>query len=188
LERELQVLELSDQIRSQARGEMDKRQREFILREQLRAIHKELGEGEGAGNELEDLRARLDAADLPEAARKEADRELNRLVSMSPQSPEWQVARSYLEWLADLPWSKSTEDNLDIIRARQILDEDHYGLDQVKRRIVEFLAVRKLRPEAHGPILCFVGPPGTGKTSLGQSIARAMGRVFRRIPLGGVRH
>ncbi|HWO93340.1 MAG TPA: endopeptidase La [Dehalococcoidia bacterium] len=187
MQQELNVLEVGSQIRSQVAGELDKTQREFILRQQLRAIQRELGEADAAGQGLEDLTARLDAANLPEAARNEADRELRRLQTMSPQSPEWQVARSYLEWLADLPWSKSTEDNLDIERARTILDEDHYGLDKVKERILEFLAVRKLRGEAPGPILCFVGPPGVGKTSLGQSIARAMGRKFTRMSLGGIR-
>ncbi len=187
LQRELEVLELGSQIRSQVAGEMDKRQREFILREQLRAIQKELGEAEEPGAGLEDLKGRLDAAKLPEAARGEADRELRRLQSMPAQSPEWQVARTYLEWLADLPWAKHTNDNLDVERAESILNEDHFGLDKVKQRILEFLAVRKLREEVHGPILCFVGPPGTGKTSLGQSIARALERKFVRMALGGVR-
>ncbi len=186
LQRELEVARLGSQIRTQVQGELDKGQREFILRQQLRAIQKELGEGGEDGKDLEDLRERLDKAQLPESARSEADRELRRLQSISPQSPEWQVARTYLEWLSELPWAKSTEDDLDIPHAQAVLDEDHYGLEKVKQRIIEYLAVRKLRDEVRGPILCFVGPPGTGKTSLGRSIARAMGRKFTRISLGGV--
>ncbi len=187
LTHELEVLEVQSKIHSDVRGELDKRQREFILREQLKAIQKELGEGD-VTPELSELKQRLDAAGLPEAARKEADRELQRLISIPTMSPEYQVARTYLEWLADLPWSKSTVDQLDIIRAEQVLDEDHYGLEKVKRRILDFLAVLQLKKgETKGPILCFVGPPGTGKTSLGQSIARALGRKFIRMSLGGVR-
>ncbi|HKZ50228.1 MAG TPA: endopeptidase La [Dehalococcoidia bacterium] len=185
LQREVEVLEVKGKIQSQVRGEMEKHQREFILREQLRAIRKELGEE--VSPELSDLKKRLEEAHLPPEAQKEADRELERLTTIPAQSPEYQVARTYLEWLADLPWNKSSEDQLDIDRAEQILNEDHYGLEKVKQRILDFLAVRKLQPEAKGPILCFVGPPGTGKTSLGQSIARALGRKFIRMSLGGVR-
>ncbi len=184
---ELEVVEVQSKIQSDVRGELDKRQREFILREQLKAIQKELGEGETAP-ELAELKERLENAGLPDAARREADRELQRLTSIPSISPEYQVVRTYLEWLADLPWSKSTQDQLDIKRAEQILNEDHYGLEKVKRRILDFLAVIKLKGgETHGPILCFVGPPGTGKTSLGQSIARALGRKFIRVSLGGTR-
>ncbi len=185
LNRELEVLQVSSEIQTQVRGEMDKRQREFILREQLRAIQKELGE-EGTP-ELTTLKQRLDDAKLSAEARREADRELERLETIPAASPEYQVARTYLEWLADLPWSVGTEDNLDIDHAEQILNEDHYNLEKIKQRILDFLAVRKLRPDAKGPILCFVGPPGVGKTSLGQSIARALGRRFIRLSLGGVR-
>jgi ATP-dependent Lon protease len=187
LAHEIEVLEIQSKIHSDVRGELDKKQREFILREQMKAIQRELGESEIAP-ELSELKKKLDEADLPEYVRKEADRELQRLVTIPTMSPEYQVARTYLEWLADLPWNVTTEDNLDIERARQILDEDHYGLEKVKRRILDFLAVIKLKGgETRGPILCFVGPPGTGKTSLGQSIARALGRKFIRIALGGIR-
>jgi ATP-dependent Lon protease len=187
LRHEEDVLEVESKIQSQVRGELDKKQREFILREQMRAIQKELGEGE-ITPELAELKKRLDEADLPEEARKEAEREMQRLTTIPSISPEYQVARTYLEWLADLPWHVSTEDNLDIDRAEEILNEDHYGLDKVKQRILDFLAVRQLRRgETRGPILCFVGPPGTGKTSLGQSIARALNRKFIRMSLGGIR-
>jgi ATP-dependent Lon protease len=186
LRHEQEVLEVQSKIHSDVRGELDKRQREFILREQMKAIQKELGEE--TTPELAELRERLDKAGLPEGIRKEADRELNRLAQIPTISPEYQVARTYLEWIADLPWSKSTDDNLDIKRAAEMLDEDHYGLEKVKRRILDYLAVLKLKGgETKGPILCFVGPPGTGKTSLGQSIARALGRKFIRVSLGGVR-
>jgi ATP-dependent Lon protease len=185
LAKEVEVLEIGQQIRGQVQGEMDKRQREFILREQLRAIQKELGDEEQP--ELAELRRRLDEANLPEEVRKEADRELERLGTIPQASPEYQVARTYLEWIADLPWTKSTEDTIDIQRAEEILNEDHYGLEKVKQRILDYLAVRKLRNDTRGPILCFVGPPGVGKTSLGQSIARAVGRHFVRLSLGGVR-
>jgi ATP-dependent Lon protease len=187
LTHEIEVLEVQSEIQNDVRGELEKRQREFILREQMKAIQKELGEGD-ITPELSELKARLDAAELPEQARKEADRELQRLMSIPTMSPEYQVARTYLEWLADLPWGKGTEDQLDIKRAEKILDEDHYGLEKVKKRILDFLAVIKLKGgETRGPILCFVGPPGTGKTSLGQSIARVLGRKFIRMSLGGVR-
>jgi ATP-dependent Lon protease len=187
LRHEQEVLEVESRIQSQVKGELDKRQREFILREQMKAIQKELGEGE-ITPELSELSKRLDEAGLPEEARKEADREMQRLTAIPSISPEYQVARTYLEWLADLPWKAHTEDNLDIARAEQILNEDHYGLEKVKQRILDFLAVRQLKAgETRGPILCFVGPPGTGKTSLGQSIARALGRRFIRMSLGGTR-
>jgi ATP-dependent Lon protease len=187
LRHEQEVLEVESRIQLQVKDELDKRQREFILREQLRAIQKELGEGE-ITPELSELKKRLDEADLPEQARKEADREMERLTMIPSISPEYQVARTYLEWLADLPWNVGTEDNLDIARAEEILNEDHYGLEKVKQRILDFLAVRQLKAgETRGPILCFVGPPGTGKTSLGQSIARALGRKFIRMSLGGTR-
>ncbi len=186
LNREVEVLEVERQIKSQVHGEMEKHQREFILREQLKAIQRELGESELAP-EVEDLRKRLEEAHLAPEARREADRELDRLRTMPQAAADYQVARTYLEWLADLPWDKSTEDNLDIERAEEILNADHYDLDKVKRRILDFLAVRKLRRESKGPILCFVGPPGVGKTSLGQSIARALGRKFVRMSLGGMR-
>lgn len=187
LAHEIEVLEIQSKIHSDVRGELDKKQREFILREQMKAIQRELGEADIAP-ELSELKKKLDEHDLPEYVRKEADRELQRLVTIPTMSPEYQVARTYLEWLADLPWNVTTEDNLDIERAQQILDEDHYGLEKVKRRILDFLAVIKLKGGlARGPILCFVGPPGTGKTSLGQSIARALGRKFIRIALGGIR-
>jgi len=187
LRHEEDVLEVESKIQSHVRGELDKKQREFILREQMKAIQKELGEGE-ITPELAELKKRLDEADLPEDARREAEREMQRLTTIPSISPEYQVARTYLEWLADLPWHVSTEDNLDIARAEEILNEDHYGLDKVKQRILDFLAVRQLKAgETRGPILCFVGPPGTGKTSLGQSIARALDRKFIRMSLGGIR-
>jgi ATP-dependent Lon protease len=187
LAHEVEVLEVQSEIQNDVRGELEKRQREFILREQMKAIQKELGEGD-ITPELAELKARLDAASLPEHAQKEADRELTRLSTIPTMSPEYQVSRTYLEWLADLPWNTSTEDQLDIKRAAQVLDEDHYGLDKVKKRILDFLAVIKLKGgETRGPILCFVGPPGTGKTSLGQSIARTLDRKFIRMSLGGVR-
>jgi ATP-dependent Lon protease len=185
LTRESEVLQVETKIRSDVKGELDKHQREFILREQLKAIQKELGEEPSA--ETAELKKRLEEAHLSPEAQREADRELERLSTTPPASAEYQVIRTYLEWLADLPWDKSTEDNLDLARAEQILDEDHYGLDKVKQRVLDFLAVRKLRAEARGAILCFVGPPGTGKTSLGQSIARALGRKFLRMSLGGIR-
>ncbi len=186
LNRELEILEVSSQIQTQVRGDMDKRQREFILREQLRAIQRELGDDE-AHPEIGELRQKLDAAHLPEEARKQADRELERLATMTPAAADYNVARTYLEWLADLPWDKRSADQLDINEAQRILDADHYGLEKVKQRILDYLAVRTLRQDTRGPILCFVGPPGVGKTSLGQSIARATGRKFVRLSLGGVR-
>ena len=184
---QLEILELGNKIQSQVKGDMDKRQREYYLREQLKAIKEELGEKDEATVEIEDYRAKIEEKNLPEEARKEAERELDRLSRMHPSSAEYTVASTYLDWLTALPWHESTEDNLDITKARKILDQDHFGLIKAKKRILEYLAVRKLAPESKGPILCFAGPPGTGKTSLGQSIARALGRQFFRISLGGVR-
>ncbi len=184
---QLDILELGKKIQSQVKGDMDRSQREYYLRQQLKAIKEELGEKDESQVEVEDYRARIDAANLPEEAKKEAERELNRLSRMHPSSAEYTVAATYLDWITSLPWHTMTEDNLDIDKASQVLDDDHYGLEKVKKRIIEYLAVRKLKPGSKGPILCFVGPPGTGKTSLGRSIARALGRKFHRIALGGVR-
>ena len=158
-----------------------------MLRQQLKAIQEELGEFDESAVEAEELREQLAAIELPEDVRTQADRELNRLENLPPQAAEHGVIRTYLEWIASLPWDKETEDNLDLEHAREVLDADHYGLEQVKDRILEFLAVRRLKPDARGSILCFVGPPGVGKTSLGRSIARALGREFERISAGGVR-
>ena len=185
LTREVSLLELKGKIESQAQQEMTDAQRQYFLRQQMKAIQQELGEGEGA--ELVELRARIDAANLPESIYTVAMREVERLARMTGQSPEYQMIRTYLDWVLELPWSVTTEDRLDPIEARRVLDDDHYDLDKVKERIVEYLAVRKLKGDMKGPILCFVGPPGVGKTSLGQSIARAMNRKFVRISLGGVR-
>lgn len=185
LSREVQVLELMKKIQEQARQELDKAQREFILRQQLREIQKELGETPEA--EIEELRQKIEEAEMPEEVKEVALRELDRLSKMHPAAAEYTVSRTYLDWLINLPWNKVTEDNLDIAHAKQVLDEDHYDLDDVKERLLEFLAVRKLKQDTKGPILCFVGPPGVGKTSLGQSIAKALGRKFVRISLGGVR-
>ncbi len=187
INRELEILELGKKIQSQVKVEMDKAQKEYYLREHIKALQKELGEGEEKGREIEELQFRLEEAGLPPHALKEAERELTRLKRTPPTSPDHQVIRNYLEWMIELPWSKSTEDNLDLTQARQILDEDHYDLEKVKKRILEYLAVRRLKPDMKGPILCFVGPPGTGKTSLGRSIARSLGRKFIRLSLGGVR-
>ncbi len=187
LNHQVEILELGNKIQSQVKGDMDKSQREYYLRQQLKAIKEELGEKDETQVEIEEYRTKIESKNLPEEARKEADRELDRLSRMHPSSAEYTVASTYLDWITSLPWHESTEDNLDIKKARKILDDDHYGLEKPKRRIIEFLAVRKLRPESKGPILCFAGPPGTGKTSLGQSIARALGRKFHRISLGGVR-
>ncbi len=187
LSEQIEILELGHKIQSQVRDQVDKSQREYFLREQLKAIKKELGESEEQPDEIEELREKLKAKELPEEARKEAERELERLARMHPSSSEYTVARTYLDWILELPWSESTEDNLDLDRAERVLNQDHYDLEKIKKRIIEYLAVRKLKPDAKGPILCFVGPPGTGKTSLGKSIARAIGRKFHRIALGGVR-
>jgi ATP-dependent Lon protease len=187
INRELEILELGKKIQAQVKVEMDKAQKEYYLREHIKVLQKELGEGEEKGQEIEDLQLRLEEAGLPPHAMKEAERELTRLKRTPPTSPDHQVIRNYLEWMIELPWSKSTEDNLDLAQARQILDEDHYDLEKVKKRILEYLAVRRLKPDMKGPILCFVGPPGTGKTSLGRSIARSLGRKFMRLSLGGMR-
>jgi ATP-dependent Lon protease len=191
LNREIALLEMKSKIESAAQQEMTDAQREYYLRQQLKAIQQELGEGEKT--EIEDLRARVAAANPPEAVAKVAEREVGRLERMSPASPEYQMIRTYIDWVLDVPWSATTEDRLDPAAARAVLDQDHYDLDKVKERIVEYLAVQKLKSsrstatQIKGPILCFVGPPGVGKTSLGQSIARAMNRKFVRISLGGVR-
>jgi ATP-dependent Lon protease len=185
VDREAEIMRLSQKIRDNVKEEIDKGQREYFLREQLKAIQKELGIGEG--QEIAELREKLEKAELPERARAAAERELARLETIPSVSPEYTVSRNYLEWLLSLPWNQRTEDNLDMTHARRVLDEDHYDLERVKRRILEFLAVRSLRKDAKGSILCFVGPPGVGKTSLGKSIARAMGRKFIRISLGGIR-
>ncbi|MGH2981463.1 MAG: LON peptidase substrate-binding domain-containing protein, partial [Solirubrobacterales bacterium] len=187
LARELEVVRLGTQIQSQVESEIDKGQREYLLREQLKAIQAELGEGDDQQAEVNELRGRIEEAELPEHARKAADRELSRLERLPPAAAEYGVIRTYLEWLVELPWNERTEDNLEISHAREILDQDHYDLEEVKDRILEYLAVRTLNPESHGPILCFVGPPGVGKTSLGRSIAKALGREFERISVGGVR-
>jgi ATP-dependent Lon protease len=184
---QVEILELGSKIQSQVKDDMDKSQREYYLRQQLSAIRKELGESDDAKVEIEEYRAKIEKKNLPEEARKEAERELDRLGRMHPSSAEYTVAATYLDWMTALPWNEGTEDNHDIKKARRVLDEDHYGLEKAKKRIVEYLAVRKLKPETKGPILCFAGPPGTGKTSLGHSIGRALGRKFIRISLGGVR-
>ena len=187
LARELEVVAIGSKIQSQVQSELDKGQREYFLRQQLKAIQAELGEADEVQAEIAELREQLDAAGLPEEARRQADRELSRLERLQPAMAEYGVIRSYLEWIAALPWSQATDDNLDLPHAREVLDEDHYDIEQVKDRILEFLAVRRLKPDARGSILCFVGPPGVGKTSLGRSMARALGRRFERISVGGVR-
>ena len=186
LTRELELVELRGRIQSQVQGQLSQNQREFYLREQLKAIQKELGEGDDANRDIEELRAKLEAAGMAEAVKTEVLRELNRLARMSPASPEHGMARTYLEWMASLPWAISSGSQVDVKRAAEILDEDHYDLEKVKERILDYLAVLQLRPVLKGPILCFVGPPGVGKTSLGRSIARALGRKFARISMGGM--
>jgi ATP-dependent Lon protease len=187
LTKELTVLELGSKIQSQVREGIDKSQREYFLREQLKAIQKELGEKDERTAEIEELRQRMAQAKLPPEAMKEGERELDRLAKMPPAAAEYTVSRTYLDWLIELPWSVHTQDNLDIAQAQKALDEDHYDLEKVKKRILEYLSVRKLKADMKGPILCFAGPPGTGKTSVGKSIAKALGRKFIRISLGGVR-
>jgi ATP-dependent Lon protease len=187
LNRELQVLELGSKIQSQVKTELDKSQREYYLREQLKAIRRELGESDERTIEIEELQQKIEAAKMPDDAKQTAEKELDRLAKMPPQAAEYTVSRTYLDWLVTLPWSEGTKDVVDVPKAKKILDADHYDLDKVKERILEFLAVRKLKKETKGPILCFVGPPGVGKTSLGKSIARALGRKFTRISLGGIR-
>jgi ATP-dependent Lon protease len=187
LGREIQLLELGHKIQSEVQTELNKSQREYYLRQQLKAIQKELGESDARSAEIDELAKKIEDAKMPPEARKAADKELERIKMIPPESAEHTVVRTYLDWLVTVPWSVSTEDNLDIHHARQVLDEDHYDLEKIKERILEFLAVRKLKSDTKGPILCFVGPPGTGKTSLGRSIARALGRKFVRLSLGGIR-
>jgi ATP-dependent Lon protease len=187
LNRELELLELGTKIQSQVHSEMEKSQREYFLRSQMKAIQEELGEGDEQQAEISELRAQIEEANLPEEAEKQARRELDRLAKLPSAAAEYGVIRTYLEWILSLPWNETTEDDLDLEKARKILDEDHYDLEKVKERIIEHLAVSKLKHDLSGPILCFVGPPGVGKTSLGQSIARALGRKFVRISVGGVR-
>jgi ATP-dependent Lon protease len=185
--RERDAMKVESEIREKVQTDIGKTQHDYMLRQQLEAIRQELGEGEGAESEIDELRGRIEAAGMPEEAHEQATRELERLAQMPSAAAEHGVIRTYLEWMAELPWSKSSEDQLDVDAARRILDEDHYGLEKVKDRIVEYIAVLSLKRDLKGPILCFVGPPGTGKTSLGRSIARALGREFQRISLGGVR-
>jgi ATP-dependent Lon protease len=187
LARELEVLEIGGRIQSQVQSELEKGQREYFLRQQMKAIQEELGEVDEAQAEANELREQIEEADLPEHVRKQADRELQRFERLPPQSAEHGVIRGYLEWIATLPWNTSTEDHLDLKAARRQLDKDHYDIEKVKDRILEFLAVQKLKPDARSGILCFAGPPGVGKTSLGRSVATAMGRKFERISVGGVR-
>jgi len=187
LAREVEIIRLRSKIASEAQTEMDKAQRDYVLRQQMKAIQKELGEADGEAAEAEQLRERLEKADLPDEVRKEAERELSRMEKLPAMAPDYHVIRTYLDFILELPWKVSSEDKLDLNEAQKILDEDHYDIQDIKERILEFLAVRKLRADAKSPILCFVGPPGVGKTSLGRSIARAMDRKFERLSLGGVR-
>ncbi|MGZ8499586.1 MAG: endopeptidase La [Candidatus Binatia bacterium] len=186
LARQIELLELSKKMRDETRDSMDKSQRQYFLREQLKAIQKELGEDDGKGVEIEELRKKLYEAKMPPEVEKEALKELTRFERIPEMAPEHSLLRTYFDWLVELPWSVLTKEEIDLPKAREILDADHYGLEKVKRRIIEFLAVRKLKPDGNSPILCLVGPPGVGKTSLGQSIARAMNRKFVRQSLGGV--
>lgn len=186
LSKEVQILQLRDKITSDTQAKLGKNQREYILREQLKAIQQELGEGDSDESEVAHLKKRIQEADLPEHVRKEVEREIARLAKVPPSSPDHQVLRTYLELVLELPWNKASEEHMDLSKVRQVLEEDHYGIKEVKERIVEHLAVLKLNPDAKAPILCLVGPPGVGKTSLGQSIARSMGRRFERFSLGGV--
>ena len=181
------MLKVREKINSQVQEEMGRNQREYVLRQQLKAIKEELGEIDETGGDLDDFREKIVAAKMPPETEKVAMKQLERLKVMQPSSAEYTVTRTYLEWLVELPWSVSTEDKLDIQEARNILNTDHYDLEKVKKRILEYLAVRKLKSDKKGPILCLVGPPGVGKTSLGRSIARSLGRKFIRISLGGVR-
>jgi ATP-dependent Lon protease len=187
LSRELELSTMQARIQNQAKEEMSKTQRDYFLREQLKQIQQELGEGDERAEEMNEIRKQIDKAKMPPEVKKEADKQLRRLEQMHPESSEASLVRTYLDWLVDLPWSKKTKDNLNIKKAKQVLDEDHYNLEKIKERILEYLAVNKLRKKLKGPILCFVGPPGVGKTSLGRSIARALGRNFVRVSLGGVR-
>jgi ATP-dependent Lon protease len=185
--KELEVLELGSKIQSQVQSEVGKNQREYFLREQMKAIQKELGEGDEQAKEIDELRDKLDAAGLPDGVRKEAMRELDRLSKMPVAAAEYTVSRTYLDWIIALPWAKRTEDSIDLKRTKDVLDADHSGLEKVKDRVLEYLAVRKLNPDVKGPILCFLGPPGVGKTSLAKSIANSLGRKFVRVSLGGMR-
>jgi len=187
LAKELEVLSISSKIQNQAQVELGKAHREYVLREQLKAIQKELGEGDEKGQEIAEFKENIEQSSMPTDVRDKAEKELRRLERMHPDSAESSVVRTYLDWLTSLPWNNSTEDNLDILHVQKILDEDHYGLDKIKERLLEYLSVKKVKPDMKGPILCFVGPPGTGKTSLGKSIARALGRAFVRSSLGGIR-
>jgi len=187
LTKELQILELGSKIQTEVQGEINKTQREYYLREQLKAIQKELGEEDERTVEINELRKKIKDAKMPKETFQVAEKELDRLSKMPPAAAEYTVSRTYLDWLIELPWNKSTKDKLDVKEAQSVLDEDHYDLEKVKKRILEYLAVRKLKKDMKGPILCFVGPPGVGKTSLGKSIARALGRKFMRISLGGIR-
>ncbi len=187
LTRELELATMQARIQNQAKDEMSKTQREYFLREQLRQIHQELGEGDEKTEEMNELKAQIDKAGMPAEVKKEATKQLKRLEQMHPESSESSLVRTYLDWMVELPWSERTEDNLDLKKAKEVLDEDHYDLEKIKERFLEYLAVNKLRQKIRGPILCFVGPPGVGKTSLGKSIARALGRNFVRISLGGIR-
>jgi ATP-dependent Lon protease len=187
LNREIELLLVQQKIQSDAKGEIDKTQREYFLREQLKAIQKELGEIDERTEEIRELKKKIEEAKMPEKVEKEAEKQLKRLEKMHPDSAEAGTIRTYIDWLVELPWSKSTRDNLDLKSAKKVLDEDHYDLERVKERILEYLGVRKLKEKMKGPILCFVGPPGVGKTSLGRSIARALGREFYRMSLGGMR-
>lgn len=184
---QLEILEMGQKIQTQVKGDMDKQQREYYLRQQLKAIREELGETDEGRVELDEYRKKVAEKNLPEVAAKEAERELNRLSRMHPSSAEYSVALTYLDWMTTLPWNEASTDNLDLNKAQKLLDADHYGLDKAKKRILEYLAVRKLNPDIKGPILCLAGPPGVGKTSLGHSIATALGRSFVRIALGGIR-
>jgi ATP-dependent Lon protease len=187
LVKDLEVLEVGNKIQSQVKTELQKNQREYYLREQMKAIQKELGEGDDQQREYNELREKIENAGMPEDTKKEALRELDRLSKMSPAAAEYTVTRTYLDWLVALPWNKRTDSAIDMVKAKDVLDNDHYDLEKVKERILEYLAVRKMKPDIKGPILCFVGPPGVGKTSLGRSIATAMGRKFHRLSLGGMR-
>lgn len=187
LSRELELSTVQARIQNQAKEEMSKTQRDYFLREQLKQIQQELGEGDERTEEINDLKKQIEKAKMPSEVKREAEKQLKRLEQMHPESSEASLVRTYLDWLVDLPWSKKTKDNLNIQKAKEVLDEDHYNLEKVKERILEYLAVNKLRRKIKGPILCFVGPPGVGKTSLGKSIARALGRNFVRISLGGIR-
>jgi ATP-dependent Lon protease len=185
--KELEVLELGSKIQSQVQSEVGKNQREYFLREQLKAIQKELGEGDDQAREIDELRAKIDAAGMPDGVKKEALRELDRLSKMPVAAAEYTVSRTYMDWIVAVPWAKRTEDSIDLRRTKEVLDADHSGLEKVKDRVIEYLAVRKLNPDVKGPILCFLGPPGVGKTSLAKSIANSLGRKFVRVSLGGMR-